>query len=133
MDEVIAVIVGRLIDTITAIARCFKNRVRDRDVSSIEPPKVVVCCTDRSNLCERCAADLFACLKGTAACRGEYWARSVARRCPSLRSRAWPRTPKSRGLVLDRVHDLTRDSRLRARLADEDRANPGIGITSRFH
>lgn len=57
-------------------------------------------------------------------CRADTWTRAIAARCPELRARAWPRTPKAHRLALDRVSDLTGDSGLRERLATvmEERA-----------
>lgn len=85
--------------------------------TAARPCRVINCCTDRANLCERCAADLFACLRGVAMCRADTWTRMIAARCPELRARPWPRTPKAHRLALERVADLTVDMGLRERLA----------------
>src|SRR5450631_3222750 len=45
--------------------------------TTARPCRVINCCTDRTNLCERCAADLFACLRGVAMCRADTWTRMI--------------------------------------------------------
>jgi hypothetical protein len=72
-------------------------------------------------LCDRCLDDAFGTLKGTAACRGEAWARDVASKVSAARRRqAWPRSsPKAAAIALRKVEDLARDPRLLARLAVE--------------
>lgn len=56
-------------------------------------------------------------LRGTAACRGEAWAESVARRC--RRDQPWPRTPRAAAIARRKVEDLARDERLIELLAVE--------------
>jgi hypothetical protein len=75
----------------------------------------VGCCT-RDQLCDRCLADALAQLRGVAACRGEYWARSVAGRHP--RNGAWPGYDgRCARIAREKVEDLGRDARLREELA----------------
>ncbi len=67
-------------------------------------------------LCDVCLAEQLEQLGGTAECRGEAWARAIANVIAI--DRAWPYTERSRGIALRKVSDLTRDERLRERLAD---------------
>jgi hypothetical protein len=60
---------------------------------------------------------MFDNLRGTAACRGEAWAESVARRC--RRDQPWPRTERAAAIARMKVEDLARDERLLEMLADE--------------
>jgi hypothetical protein len=72
-------------------------------------------------------------------CAERIHTRSIAVRCPELRERPWPRTPKAHRLALDRVSDLTGDTGLRERLearaehscrniSDASGVSPGFGI-----
>jgi hypothetical protein len=73
-------------------------------------------CCSREQLCDRCLADALAQLRGVAACRGEYWARSVA--CKVSRKRPWPAYEgRCATIARDKVRDLGRDERLREELA----------------
>jgi hypothetical protein len=73
-------------------------------------------CCPRDQLCDRCLADALAQLRGVAACRGEYWARTVADRVP--RKRPWPAYEgRCASIARDKVRDLGRDARLREELA----------------
>jgi hypothetical protein len=68
--------------------------------------------------CDQCVADAYAQLRGVAACRGEYWATSVARRCRTLQP--WPPYEgRAAALALTKVVDITPDPRLRELLAAE--------------
>jgi hypothetical protein len=79
---------------------------------------VIVCCPDRTKLCETCLAGSWDNLRGTAACRGELWADRVA--CSVPRSRAWPaHEGKAAAIARRKVEDLTRDDRLLEMLAAE--------------
>jgi hypothetical protein len=78
---------------------------------------IVVCSCPRAALCSTCFAGTFDNLRGVAACRGEVWAMSVARRCK--RAQPWPSTDRARALARDKVRDLTADPRLLGQLADE--------------
>jgi hypothetical protein len=69
-------------------------------------------------LCDRCLEDAFGQFKGVAACRGEAWARDVAKRIP--REMPWPSSsPKITAIAQRKVADITADPRLRERLAAE--------------
>jgi hypothetical protein len=74
-------------------------------------------CAGQVPLCGRCRQQQWSWLAGVAACRGSYWAESVARRMGSRRlEHAWPRFDASarvRELALERVADLARDPQLR--------------------
>jgi hypothetical protein len=73
------------------------------------------CCT-RDPLCDRCLADALAQLRGVAACRGEHWARGVARRVSHRRP--WPSYEgRCASIAREKVRDLGRDERLREELA----------------
>ncbi|HEU0030929.1 MAG TPA: hypothetical protein VFQ53_09855 [Kofleriaceae bacterium] len=73
-------------------------------------------CCARDQLCDRCLHDGLAQLRGVAACRGEFWARSVAGR--TRRRTAWPGyAGRCAELARDKVSDLARDARLREALA----------------
>ncbi len=73
-------------------------------------------CCSRDQLCDRCLADALAQLGGVAACRGEYWARSVAGRHP--RRGAWPAYEgRCARIAREKIEDLGRDARLREELA----------------
>ncbi len=74
-----------------------------------------LCTLDR--YCEPYRDDMFACLAGVAARRGEVWAESVARRCG--RTRPWPFTPTADAIARRKIADLTRDERLLGQLARE--------------
>lgn len=72
----------------------------------------------RDRLCDRCLEDAFAQLRGVAACRGESWAREVAKKVP--RELPWPSdSPKTAAIALRKVGDMSRDERLRGKLAAE--------------
>ena len=77
------------------------------------------CCAIDHPLCDRCVVDTFAQLRGTAACRGEVWAMSLATRVP--RSIPWPAAGSEKVLAIarDKVRDLTKDERLLEKLAVE--------------
>jgi len=68
-------------------------------------------------LCDDCVAEHLAQLSGVAQCRGEAWARAIARVIPI--DRPWPYTARMRAIAVRKVSDLTRDERLRRLLADE--------------
>jgi hypothetical protein len=69
-------------------------------------------------LCDRCLEDAFGQFKGIAACRGEAWARDVARKV--RREMPWPSFEgKAKAMAIGRVADMTRDARLREKLAAE--------------
>jgi hypothetical protein len=73
-------------------------------------------CCSRDQLCDRCLADALAQLRGVAACRGEYWARTVSTRV--ARSKPWPSYEgRCRTIARSKVDDLGRDERLREELA----------------
>jgi len=73
-------------------------------------------CCARAQLCDRCLHDNLAQLRGVAACRGEFWARSVALRV-SDRAR-WPSYDgRCAGIARSKVSDLGIDERLREALA----------------
>ena len=67
--------------------------------------------------------DTFAQLRGVAACRGEVWADAVAARLAELgakRPREWPNFGgRMRAIAMLKVEDLTRNDRLREKLAAE--------------
>ena len=76
------------------------------------------CCPDRAALCDRCIADVFAQLRGVAACRGEVWAMDLARRVP--RTQPWPSgSDQVNAIARTKVADLARDPKLLERLAAE--------------
>jgi hypothetical protein len=69
-------------------------------------------------LCDACCDSAFMQSKGVAACRGESWAREVARKVS--REIPWPaHEGKARDIALRKVEDMTRDARLRELLAAE--------------
>lgn len=70
-----------------------------------------------SPLCAACIADTRAQLSGVAQCRGEVWARAIAKVIPI--DRPWPRTEKMRAIARRKVDDLTRDARLAEFLTDD--------------
>jgi hypothetical protein len=73
-------------------------------------------CCSRDQLCDRCLEDALAQLRGVAACRGEYWARSVASRV--ARTKPWPAYEgRCASIAREKVDDLGRDARLREELA----------------
>lgn len=73
-------------------------------------------CCSRDDLCDRCLADALAQLRGVAACRGEYWARTVADRMP--RRGGWPAYEgRCARIAREKVDDLGRDRRLKEELA----------------
>ena len=76
-------------------------------------------CCAVDQLCDRCLNAMLAHLRGVAANRGERWAGELAlqRRAPWT---PWPLdSAKVREHAIRRVSDLSRDVRLRERLADE--------------
>jgi hypothetical protein len=73
-------------------------------------------CCARDRLCDRCLQDNLAQLRGVAACRGEYWARSVALRVS--RRQSWPSyAGRCARIAHDKVSDLGADARLQGELA----------------
>lgn len=73
-------------------------------------------CCARDLLCDRCLVDALAQLRGVAACRGEYWARTVADR--RARRGRWPAYEgRCATIARDKVDDLGRDARLKDELA----------------
>jgi hypothetical protein len=82
-----------------------------------DPSLVNGCCTVRE-LCDRCRADTFAQLRGTAATRGEVWAMGLVGRIP--RDWTWPdHSDKVMAVARLKVADLTKDVGLLELLADE--------------
>lgn len=78
----------------------------------------MTCGCPRDGLCDRCVDDVFAQLRGVAACRGEVWAMNLARRC--RRDLPWPAFEgRTRELARAKISDLTGDPRLAERLARE--------------
>jgi len=76
------------------------------------------CCEVDKPLCDHCVVDTFAQLRGTAACRGEVWAMTLASRRP--RSTPWPTgSEKVLAIARRKVRDLTKDDRLLECLAVE--------------
>lgn len=73
-------------------------------------------CCSRTALCDRCLRDQLAQLRGVAACRGEFWARSVAER--AWRSVPWPEYGgRCADVARAKIEDLAVDPRLREELA----------------
>ncbi len=68
-------------------------------------------------LCDQCVAEQLSQLSGTAQCRGEEWARSIARVCPI--DKPWPHTDHMLEIAARKVRDLTQDERLRELLIAE--------------
>ena len=77
-----------------------------------------MCGCEREQLCELCFLGAWDNLRGTAATRGEVWAMRVAERVS--RSRPWPSgSDRVLEIARSKVVDLSRDPRLRERLALE--------------
>jgi hypothetical protein len=76
-------------------------------------------CNGLEALCDRCLADAEAKIIGCAMLRGERWGESVARRMGTKRAPwpSWERTKRLRAIAISKVSDVTRDQRLRERLA----------------
>jgi hypothetical protein len=68
-------------------------------------------------MCDVCVGEHIAWHKGVAQCRGENWARAVARVIPI--ERPWPISERSRAIARRKVADLASDARLVDLLADE--------------
>jgi hypothetical protein len=86
--------------------------------SSIATSSPGTCCSF-DVLCDRCLEDLFAQLRGVAACRGEVWAMELAK-VPHLRALPWPEdSERVLAIARAKIADLSRDERARDRLAGE--------------
>jgi hypothetical protein len=72
---------------------------------------------DCDPLCDQCLEEHRVHLSGVAQCRGEAWARAIARVIPI--DSPWPVTEKMRAIAVRKVSDLTGDLRLREVLADD--------------
>jgi hypothetical protein len=69
-------------------------------------------------LCDACLETAFSQMRGIAACRGESWSHDVARKVS--REMPWPSFEgKAKAMAIGRVADMTRDTRLREKLAAE--------------
>lgn len=82
------------------------------------PHSAMLCPCPRDALCLRCRADLFAQLRGVAACRGETWAERVAHHVS--REHVWPpHDGRAADIARRLVGDLARDPVLVDMLASE--------------
>jgi DNA polymerase/3'-5' exonuclease PolX len=74
-------------------------------------------CRTTERLCDACVDETLAQLRGVAQCRGEGWARAIAKVIPI--DKPWPDTERMRAIARRKIDDLTRDERLSELLASE--------------
>lgn len=102
-----------------AIERFVRDAVEAAIAAPVMRPSGVTCGCTIDRLCDSHVEDGFAQLRGVAANRGEHWADDLA----TQRRAAWTPWPvdseRVRVAAIVKVEDLTRDERLRERLAVE--------------